>query len=98
MLLNVYSRLNVNFVKGKGVYLYDDKGEEYLDFVSGIAVNCLGHAHPVMAKALKEQGEKLIHISNLYYSEAQNKLMEKLLNASQFDSVFSVIVEQRLMN
>ena len=88
MLLNVYSRLNVNFVKGKGVYLYDDKGEEYLDFVSGIAVNCLGHAHPVMAKALKEQGEKLIHISNLYYSEAQNKLMEKLLNASQFDSVF----------
>lgn len=88
MLLNVYSRLNVNFVKGKGVYLYDDKGEEYLDFVSGIAVNCLGHSHPVMAKALKEQGEKLIHISNLYYSEAQNKLMEKLLNASQFDSVF----------
>lgn len=88
MLLNVYSRLNVNFVKGNGVYLYDDKGEEYLDFVSGIAVNCLGHSHPVMAKALKEQGEKLIHISNLYYSEAQNKLMEKLLNASQFNSVF----------
>lgn len=88
MLLNVYSRLNVNFVSGKGVYLYDDKGEEYLDFVSGIAVNCLGHAHPTMVKALKEQGEKLIHISNLYYSETQNKLMEKLLSASQFDSVF----------
>lgn len=88
MLLNVYSRLDVNFVSGKGVYLYDDKGDEYLDFVSGIAVNCLGHAHPTMAKALKEQGEKLLHISNLYYSEAQNKLMKKLLEASQFDAVF----------
>lgn len=88
MLLNVYSRLNVNFVSGNGVYLYDEKGEEYLDFISGIAVNCLGHAHPTISKALKEQGEKLIHISNLYYSEAQNKLMKKLLNASQFDSVF----------
>lgn len=88
MLLNVYSRLNVNFVRGKGVYLYDDKGEEYLDFVSGIAVNCLGHSNEVMTKALREQGEKLIHISNLYYSESQNKLMTKLLKASQHDSVF----------
>lgn len=88
MLLNVYSRLNVNFVSGKGVYLYDDKGEEYLDFVSGIAVNCLGHSHPIIAKTLKEQGEKLIHISNLYYSEAQTKLMKKLLENSQHDSVF----------
>lgn len=88
MLLNVYSRLDVNFVSGKGVYLYDDKGEEYLDFVSGIAVNCLGHSNEVMTKALREQSEKLIHISNLYYSEAQNKLMAKLLRASQHDSVF----------
>lgn len=88
MLLNVYSRLNVNFVKGKGIYLYDDKGDEYLDCISGIAVNCLGHAHPVISNALKEQGEKLIHISNLYYSEAQNKLMKKLLGASEHDSVF----------
>lgn len=88
MLLNVYSRLDVNFIKGKGVYLYDDKGNEYLDFVSGIAVNCLGHAHPVMSEALKKQGESLIHISNLYYSEAQTKLMKKLLSLSEHDSVF----------
>lgn len=87
-LMNVYSRLNVSFVKGEGVYLYDDKGEKYLDFVSGIAVNCLGHASPVMSEALKKQGESLIHISNLYYSEAQTKLMKKLLGLCNFDSVF----------
>lgn len=88
MLLNVYNRFNVNFVKGKGVYLYDEIGNEYLDFVSGIAVNCLGHSHPTIIKALKEQSEKLIHISNLYYSDTQNKLMNKLLQISKFDSVF----------
>ena len=88
MLLNVYSRFDVSFVKGKGVYLYDTKGEEYLDFVSGIAVNCLGHASPVIAETLKKQGETLIHISNLYYSEAQMKLAEKLIGLSQHESVF----------
>ena len=88
MLLNVYNRFNVNFVKGKGVYLYDDQGNEYLDFVSGIAVNCLGHAHPVIAEALKKQGETLIHISNLYHSEAQTKLVDKLIGLSKHESVF----------
>lgn len=88
MLLNVYNRFNVSFVKGKGVYLYDDQGNEYLDFVSGIAVNCLGHAHPVIAEALKKQGETLIHISNLYHSEAQTKLVEKLIGLSKHESVF----------
>ena len=88
MLLNVYNRCNVNFVKGKGVYLYDDMGNEYLDFVSGIAVNCLGHAHPVIAGALKKQGETLIHISNLYHSNAQTKLVEKLIGLSEHERVF----------
>lgn len=88
MLLNVYNRFDVNFIKGKGVYLYDDKGNEFLDFVSGIAVNCLGHAHPVIANALKKQGETLIHISNLYHSEAQTKLVEKLIGLSKHESVF----------
>ncbi|MDR2879916.1 MAG: aspartate aminotransferase family protein [Fusobacteriales bacterium] len=88
MLLNVYNRFNVNFVKGKGVYLYDDQGNEYLDFVSGIAVNCLGHAHPVIANALKKQGETLIHISNLYYSDTQTKLVDKLTGLSGHERVF----------
>lgn len=88
MLLNVYNRFNVNFIKGKGVYLYDDMGNEFLDFVSGIAVNCLGHANPVIANALKKQGETLIHISNLYHSEAQTKLVEKLIGLSKHENVF----------
>ena len=88
MLLNVYNRFNVSFVKGKGVYLYDNQGNEYLDFVSGIAVNCLGHAHPVIANALKKQGETLIHISNLYYSDAQTKLVDKLTGLSEHERVF----------
>ena len=88
MLLNVYNRFNVSFVKGKGVYLYDDQGNEYLDFVSGIAVNCLGHAHPVIANALKKQGETLIHISNLYHSNAQTQLVDKLTGLSEHERVF----------
>lgn len=88
MLLNVYNRFNVNFVKGKGVYLYDDQGNEFLDFVSGIAVNCLGHAHPVISEALRKQGETLIHISNLYHSEPQTKLVNKLIGLSKHESVF----------
>ena len=88
MLLNVYSRYDVIFTHGKGTYIYDDKGNEYLDFVSGISVNCLGHASPVIAKALTEQSEKLVHISNLYYSEPQLKLAEKLTENSKMERVF----------
>lgn len=88
MLLNVYSRYNVIFEKGKGAYIYDDKGNEYLDFVSGISVNCLGHASPVITKALTEQSEKLVHISNLYYSRPQLDLAEKLTGNSEMEKVF----------
>ena len=88
MLLNVYSRYDVIFTHGKGTYIYDDKGNEYLDFVSGISVNCLGHASPVITKALTEQSEKLVHISNLYFSEPQLKLAEKLTENSKMERVF----------
>ena len=88
MLLNVYNRYDVIFTHGKGTYIYDDKGNEYLDFVSGISVNCLGHASPVITKALTEQSEKLVHISNLYYSEPQLKLAEKLTENSKMERVF----------
>ena len=88
MLLNVYSRYNKIFEKGKGTYIYDNEGNEYLDFVSGISVNCLGHASLVITKALTEQSQKLVHISNLYYSQPQLDLANKLTENSEMESVF----------
>lgn len=88
MLLNVYNRFPVNFVKGEGLTLIDDKGDRYLDFVSGIAVNALGHAHPKMVETIQKQAETLLHVSNLYYNEAQNRAAEKLLVATGYDRVF----------
>lgn len=88
MLLNVYSRYDKIFEKGKGTFIYDNEGNEYLDFVSGISVNCLGHASPIITKALTEQSQKLVHISNLYYSEPQLKLAEKLTKNSEMERVF----------
>ncbi len=88
MLLNVYSRFDIVFENGKGTYIYDDKGNEYLDFVSGISVNCLGHASPVITDALTEQSKKLVHISNLYYSKPQLELAEKLTENSEMERVF----------
>ena len=88
MLLNVYNRFDVIFEKGEGAYIYDNKGKEYLDFVSGISVNCLGHASPVIIDALAEQSKKLVHISNLYYNGPQLKLAEKLTENSKMERVF----------
>lgn len=88
MLLNVYNRFPVNFVKGEGLTLIDDKGDRYLDFVSGIAVNALGHAHPKMVETIQKQAETLLHVSNLYYNEPQNKAAEKLLSVTGYERVF----------
>lgn len=88
MLLNVYSRYNVIFDKGEGSYIFDIEGNKYLDFVSGISVNCLGHASPVIINALTEQSKKLIHISNLYYSKPQLELAKKLTENSAMEKVF----------
>ena len=88
MLLNVYNRFPVNFVKGEGLTLIDDKGDRYLDFVSGIAVNALGHAHPKMVETIQKQAATLLHVSNLYYNEAQNKAAEKLLEVTDYERVF----------
>ena len=88
MLLNVYNRFPINFVKGEGLILIDDKGDRYLDFVSGIAVNALGHAHPKMVETIQKQAETLLHVSNLYYNEAQNKASEKLLSVTGYERVF----------
>ncbi|MFD3157913.1 aspartate aminotransferase family protein [Haloimpatiens sp. FM7330] len=87
-LMNTYNRFDVEFVNGLGTKLYDTDGNEYLDFVSGVAVNCLGHSHPSITKTLFEQSKSLIHISNLYYNDKQNKLAEKLIDLSNHDKVF----------
>jgi acetylornithine/N-succinyldiaminopimelate aminotransferase len=77
-LLGTYARYPVVLARGKGVFLYDIDDRRYLDFVSGIGVNALGHAHPRIVKTIREQAAKLIHVSNLYYHEYQGVLAEKL--------------------
>lgn len=81
-------RLPVVLVKGKGARVWDDTGKEYLDFVGGWAVNCLGHAHPVVVKALAAQAKKLIHTSNQFYTVPQLQLAELLVKNSCLDRVF----------
>jgi predicted acetylornithine/succinylornithine family transaminase len=77
-LLGTYNRYPVVLTRGKGVFLYDLEDRRYLDFVAGLGVNALGHAHPRIVKTIREQAGKLIHVSNLYYHEYQGALAEKL--------------------
>ena len=86
--MNVFKRTEVCFDHGKGTVLYDLEGKAYLDFLGGIAVNVLGHAHPVIVQAIQRQSEKLMHCSNLYYIEAQAKIAKLLADASCLDKVF----------
>ncbi len=81
-------RVPVTLVRGKGVRVWDDKGKEYLDFVNGLAVNCLGHCHPVVIKTLNEQGRILVQTSNWYYTVPQIKLAQLLVENSCMDKVF----------
>ena len=87
-LMNTYLRQPVTFVKGEGVWLWDDKGEKYLDALAGVAVNGLGHAHPKLVKAISEQAAKLIHVSNIYCIAEQEALADKLCEISGMDKVF----------
>src|SRR5271165_184657 len=89
-LLNTYARYPVAMARGKGVYLWDVDGNRYLDFLSGLGVNALGHAHPRIVKTIREQATRVIHLSNLYYNEYQGQLAERLcqLSGSNFDRVF----------
>jgi acetylornithine/N-succinyldiaminopimelate aminotransferase len=81
-------RVPVTLVKGEGARVWDDKGREYLDFVCGLAVNCLGHCHPVVANAVAEQARTLMQTSNWYYTVPQIRLAELLVKNSCFDRVF----------
>lgn len=88
VLLHTYNRSQVVFDHGKGVYLYDTDGKEYLDFAAGIAVCSLGYSDESYKIALKNQVDKLLHVSNLFYNEPTTDAAEKLLKVSGMDRVF----------
>lgn len=84
----VFARYPMVISHGEGAYVTDTDGNRYLDFFAGIAVNALGHNHPNLVKAVAEQAAKVIHCSNLYYTEVQVELIEKLARLSGLDKVF----------
>jgi acetylornithine/N-succinyldiaminopimelate aminotransferase len=87
-LLQNYARYPLVLARGKGCYLYDTDGKRYLDFISGIGVNALGHAHPRLVKVIREQAALLIHSSNLYYHQYQGKLAKRLCEMSGLQRCF----------
>jgi len=86
--MKTYSPQQITFEKGEGAWLWDDKGNKYLDALSGIAVCGLGHSHPAIADALCEQGKTLIHTSNLYQVKRQQQLADRLCEVSGMERVF----------
>ena len=87
-LLQTYNRYPIVIQRGKGVFLYDLEGKRYLDFVAGLGVNALGHAHPRIVKIIRQQAARAIHLSNLYYNEYQGRLAEKLCSLSGLERAF----------
>jgi acetylornithine/N-succinyldiaminopimelate aminotransferase len=87
-LMPVYPRCAVRPVRGEGCYLIGERGERYLDFASGIAVNLLGHGHPHLTKAIQKQAETLVHVSNLYGSPQGEHLAQRLVDSTFADTVF----------
>ncbi len=88
VIAHTYARTPIVLVRGKGCIVWDAEGNEYIDFVAGIAVCNLGHAHPSITQAVHTQAEKLIHVSNLYYTQPQTELAEWMVNHSFADKVF----------
>lgn len=86
--LPVFNRLPLALDYGEGAYVYDTGGKKYLDFLAGIAVNSLGYGHPKLVAAISEQAGRLIHCSNLYYTEGQARLCAKLAALSKLSKVF----------
>lgn len=87
-MMNTYGRFPLTLVKGEGLYAFDNEGKKYMDLGSGISVNNLGHCHPAVVNAIKEQAENLCHCSNLYWSEPQLVVAEYLVKYSGLDRVF----------
>jgi acetylornithine aminotransferase len=87
-VMNTYTRLPISLVRGNGCLVYDVEGREYLDCLAGIAVNILGHAHPDLVETITRQARQLIHTSNLFYTEPQARLAQRLVELSFADKVF----------
>jgi acetylornithine aminotransferase len=84
-VLSTYARNYTHFVRGKGSTLYTEEGRDFIDFASGIGVNSVGHAHPILTEAICEQAQSLIHISNLQVIEPQAKLAKRIVELSGYD-------------
>jgi acetylornithine/N-succinyldiaminopimelate aminotransferase len=87
-LMQTYRRAPVEFVRGEGALLWDAEGKEYLDFLAGISVCSIGHCHPAVVEAVREQAGKLMHVSNLFYTEPMVRLAERLSQSSLAGRVF----------
>ena len=87
-MFNTYTRFPITLVKGDGCRVWDEKGNEYIDFVGGIAVCALGHSSPIVSKALYKQSTTLVHVSNLFYTQPQTELAQILVENSFADRVF----------
>ena len=87
-ILQIYRRANVVFTRGAGVRLFDADGRGYLDFVSGVGVAALGHAHPALARAIAEQAATLAHTSNLYFHPLQGEVAARLATHSMLPRAF----------
>ena len=87
-VMNTYARQPVAFSHGEGSWVVDTEGQRYLDALSGIAVNTLGHNHPDLVRALSQQASQLLHTSNLYRIPLQDELADKLSMLSGLDEVF----------
>jgi acetylornithine/N-succinyldiaminopimelate aminotransferase len=87
-VMGTYARQPVEFVRGEGTRLWDDEGNEYLDFLCGISVSLLGHCHPGVVEAVREQAGRLIHVGNLFYTEAPMRLAARLSELSLGGKVF----------
>jgi acetylornithine/succinyldiaminopimelate/putrescine aminotransferase len=87
-LLPTYKRPPIVLTHGRGAYVYDSAGKKYLDFLGGIAVNALGHAHPRIVKTIRREAPRAVHFSNLYHNPYQGPLARKLAEWSGLDRVF----------
>ncbi len=87
-LIPTYQRLPVMMVRGAGCFLFDDEGKEYLDFLGGLAVNALGHAHPEILAILRDSTQTLLHVSNLIYHPYQAEVAERLVRLTGLDRAF----------
>ena len=96
-IISNYSRYPISIVNGEGSYVYDSESKKYLDFISGIAVNNLGHNNKKVNNAINKQLKNLVHVSNLFVIPNQVNFAKEIVKNKPGHKVFSVIVEQRLM-